>query len=46
MGQPNRFLAITAVRRSEPGEAKHPSTQRKRNRDIIPLVAASEKGRA
>ncbi len=31
---------------SEPGEVKHFSTQRKRKIYFIPLVVASEKGRA
>ena len=30
----------------EPGEVKHLSTRRKRKRKSIPLVAASEEGRA
>ena len=33
-------------RDSEPAEVKHPSKQRKRKQSFIPLVAASEKGRA
>ena len=51
MGQPGigsamsvrrEFIATESVR----GEVKHLSTPRKRNQVEIPLVAASEKGRA
>jgi hypothetical protein len=49
MGKPNFATSkISSVlkRNGEPGEVKHLSTQRKRERSFIPLVAASEKGRA
>ena len=49
MGKPNAIqlaLLRCLTARSEPGEVKHLSTQRKRKLNLIPLVAASEKGKA
>jgi len=45
-GQPRRSPAEYIGRRSEPRELKHLSTWRKREQYAIPLVAASESGRA
>ncbi len=48
MGKPNRvnrdYSDITSE--SIPGEVKHLSNRRKKEKIFIPLVAASEKGRA
>ena len=49
MGKPNAIhtaLPHYFIVWSEPAEVKHPSKRRKKERIFIPLVAASEKGRA
>ena len=48
MGKPNRHLKSIIPQRagSVPAEVKHFSKRRKRERKFIPLVAASEEGRA
>ena len=49
MGKPGSVksgIAQSAKIGSRPGEAKHHSTQRKKEQLFIPLVVASEKGRA
>ena len=49
MGKPNFVInEINSVARwsSQPAEVKHFSKRRKRKKIFIPLVAASEKGRA
>ncbi len=50
MGKPScvnrNYLACFLQVRSQPAEVKHLSKRRKRKKHFIPLVAASEKGRA
>ena len=46
-GNPSGCRPVThAMHESEPWELKHLSTKRKRKRNVIPLVVASERGLA
>ena len=46
MSKPHVSMRQSITHGGEPGELKHLSTRRKRKKNSIPQVAASERGRA